>query len=353
MLVGASGKTIYFSSQPIDGEGTWFSPVFSVAGAIDEDVTGMTVQDGSVVIFGRQGIWITAGEPPADNATSGGLATPRKLAVDLGCVNANSILTTGVGTFFQSDRGLQLLSRGHTVEAIDKFQDQLDTYPVITSAVLDTRNGRAIFSLASSQTDGVASTNGKDVVLDLTRGSWVSVDDKRGGVATQATQDACMAFIDDAWRYAWLATDGTVYYERDTDDASAHLDGSSWVTQRAITSWVHIAGIQGEQFIDQVLLLAKRHTGHDLTISLAFDYSDSFTSTKTFTATQIAALARQWLVKEISQTTSQAVRVMVEDATPSSGTVGTGKGSTWVALTFSGHPHQKVKRTSAAQRGGS
>jgi hypothetical protein len=353
MIVGASGKTIYFSSQPIDGEGTWFSPAFSVGGSIDDDVTGMTVQDGSVLIFTRRGVWITAGEPPSDNGSSGGLATPRKLAIDLGCVNANSILTTGVGTFFQSDRGLELLSRGHTVTPIDKFQDQLDTYPVITSAVLDTRNGLAIFSLAESQTDGLASTNGKDVVLDLTRGVWSSIDDKRGGVATQATQDACMAYIDGAWRYTWLGTTGVVYYERDSDDASAHLDGSTWVTQRAITPWLHIAGIQGEQFVDQVLALCKFHTAHDLTISLAFDYSDSFTSTKTFTAAQIGALARQWLVKEMGDhTTSQAVRVKVEDATPSSGSVGTGKGSTWVALTFSGHPHAKVKRTTSAQRGG-
>jgi hypothetical protein len=353
MLVGASGKTIYFSSQPIDGEGTWFSPAFSVGGSIDDDVTGMTVQDGSIVIFTRRGVWITAGEPPADNGSSGGLSTPRKLAIDLGCVNANSILTTGMGTFFQSDRGLELLSRGHTITPIDKFQDQLDTYPVITSAVLDTRNGLAIFSLAESQTDGLASTNGKDVVLDLTRGVWSSIDDKRGGVATQATQDACMAYIDGAWRYTWLGTTGVVYYERDSDDASAHLDGSTWVTQRAITPWLHIAGIQGEQFVDQVLALCKFHTAHDLTISLAFDYSDSFTSTKTFTAAQIGALARQWLVKETGDhTTSQAVRVKVEDATPSTGSVGTGKGSTWVALTFSGHPHAKVKRTTSAQRGG-
>jgi hypothetical protein len=353
MIVGVAGRTVYFSSQPIDGEGTWFSPAFSVAGSIDEDATGMTVQDGVVVIFGRSSVWITSGEPPADNASGGGMSTPRKLAIDIGCVNANSILTTGAGTFYQSSRGVELLSRGHTVTPVDNFQDQLATYPIITSAVLDTRNGLAIFSLASTQTDGLASTNGVDVVLDMTRGKWVAVDAKRGGVATQATQDACMAYIDGAWRYAWLATNGVVYYERDSDDASAHLDSSTWVTMKAITSWVHIAGIQGEQFVDQVLHLAKMHTGHDLTISLAFDYSDSYTTTQTFTAAQIAALARQWLVKEIGQTTSQAVRVKLEDATPSSGSVGTGQGSTWVALSFSGHPHAKVKRTTGAQRGGS
>ncbi len=358
MLVGATGKTIYFSSQPIDGEGTWFSPVFSVAGSIDDDVTGITVQDGAVLIFTRGGIWTTAGEPPSDNGTSGGLSTPRKLALDVGCVNANSILTTSIGTFFRSENTIELLSRGQTVTSIgNKIQATIAAFPVVTAAVLDTRGGLARFSLTTSQPNGAASTNGRDVVFDLTLNEWVSVDDKRGSVAAQASQDACMAFIEGIWRYAWLATDGTVYFERataidGTPDALRCLDGTTWVTQRAVTPWVKIAGLNGEQLIDRVLLLASKVTDHDLTISIGFDYASTYAESQTFTRAQIAALAREWLEHGLTQTTHQAVRVKLEDATPTGGTVGTGEGATWVGLTFSGQPHRGPKRTAGTHRGG-
>lgn len=349
MLVGAAGKQYFFSGQPIDGEGTWFSPLF--AGTLDAEITGITVQDGALLFFTRDAIWSASGDPPSDNGLQGGLSTPRRLAVELGCIDGNSVLTTRIGTFFQSARGIELLTRGNVVQPIgDKIQDTLASYPVVAAAVLDAEHGLAIFSLAASRTDGVVSASGRDIVFDLDLGVWISRDAKVGNAASQ---DACVAYVEDAWRYCWLDDDGTVYYRRSSGDASAHLDGATWVTQKAITSWAHIAGLNGEQFIDQVLLLAKRVTGHDLTIALAFDYSDTFTSIKTFTAAQIAALARQWLVKEVEQTTSNAIRVSIEDATPSSGSVGSGRGATWVCLTLNGLPHRGPKRTSGAQRGGS
>ncbi len=352
MLVGVTGKTIYYSSQPIDGEGTWFSPVFSIAGSIDEDATGITVQDGSVLIFTRNGIWATAGEPPADNGSFGGLSTPRKLAADAGCINANSIVTTSLGTFYRSANTIELFTRSQTTTPIgDSVQATVAAYPYISSAVLDERNGLARFSLSTSQqADGRVGGDGVDLVFDLARGLWQSKDEKS---AFTPSQDAAMVFVSGVWRYAWLAANGTVYYERAANDASAHLDGGSWVTMRAVSPWVHIAGVHGDQLIDQVLLLGERFTGHELTISIAFDYVDSYTSTKTFTAAQTLALAREWLVKEIAQTTSNAIRVKLEDATPSSGSVGSGRGAAWVCLSPGGMPHRGVKRSSGAQRGGS
>jgi hypothetical protein len=235
----------------------------------------------------------------------------------------------------------------------EKVQSTLASYPVVSSAVLDDRNGLVRFSLAVDESAGAVTGAGVDLVFDLTVGAWVSVDQKTGATATQASQDAAMLYVDGAWRYSWLSTDGTVYYERATSDANAYLDGSSWVTMKAITPWIHVAGLQGEQFVDQVLFLARKLTGHDLTLSLAFDYVNTYTETKTFSAATIASLGRQWLIKGLTQTTSNAIRVKVEDATPSSGIVDTGQGSRWVGLTISGQPHAKVKRSTGTQRGGS
>jgi hypothetical protein len=351
MLVGATGSNVYFSAQPIDGEGTWFSPVF--VRSVDAEVTGLAVQDGAVLIFTRSGCWITSGEPPSDNGFQGGLSTPRKLSVEQGCTNANSIVTTSLGTFYQSVRGIELLTRSQSnVFVGDKVQDTLASYPVVTSAVLDEKEGLVRISLATAQTAGLAATNGVDLVFDLTLGVWLK-DVKRGGVATQATQDALIAYVASAWRYCWLATDGAVYYERATGEGSDCLDGSTWITKKAVTSWIHLAGLQGEQFVDQVLMLAKHVTGHELTISIAFDYVESFTETKTFTAAQVAALAREWLVWGVNRTKHSAIKVQLVDATPTSGSVGTGEGATWVCLTLNGQPHRGPRRSPSTARGGS
>jgi hypothetical protein len=271
----------------------------------------------------------------------------------VGCIEPSSIVVTSVGVFFQSARGVELLDRNQTVSFVgESVQDTIAAFPVISSAVLDERNALVRFTLAASVTAGVVSALGRDLVFDLTLKTWISVDSKLGADDNEAAQSAALVLLDDEWRYAWLGPDGTLYSERDANDEDAHLDGSGWITQRAITSWVHIAGIQGEQFIDQVLLLAQQTTAHDVIISIAFDYVDSYTSTKTFTSDVIATLAREWLVKEVGQTTSNAIRVKVEDATPSVGDVGRGKGGTWLCLTMSGQPHRGPKRSSSAQRGG-
>ena len=355
MLVVLSGSTLYWSGQTVDGEGVWFSPAFYQPIEGDGDGVALRQQDGTLYVFKRRAIYAVAGEAPGDNGTSGGLGTPRRLAVDVGCIDPCSIVVTSLGIFFQSERGIELLGRGGAVTWIgEEVQATLESFPVVSSAVLDDRNGLVRFTLAASESGGRVSGNGRDLVFDLAGQKWQSADDKSGtATAHEASQDAAMIVVDDARRYGWLGTDGTVYYERLPSEAGAYLDVQTWITQRAVSPWVAIAGRNGEQFIDQVLLLAKKLTGHDLAISIAFDFSDSYANTKTFTASQIGSLAREWLVREITQTKSQAVRVKLEDATPSSGEVGTGQGGAWVALTFNGHPHRGPKRTSSAQRGGS
>ena len=52
-----------------------------------------------------------------------------------------------------------------------------------------------------------------------------------------------MLYIGGVWRYAWLGVDGIVYYERLASDASAHLDGSTWVTQAGGAAWLSDTGL--------------------------------------------------------------------------------------------------------------
>jgi hypothetical protein len=359
MLVVASGSELWWSGQTVGGEGTWWNPAFVMPVDGPGNITALAVQDGTLVAFKDRSIYTLAGEAPSDNGAFGGLGAPRRLAVDVGCIDPRSVVVTSLGVFFRSERGIELLSRGGAVDWIgEKVQNTLAAFPVVSSAVLDDRGGLVRLSLAQGEEGGRVTGEGCDLVFDLTLGDWQSVDDKAGSGAHQASQDAAMVYVDGAHRYAWLGVDGTVYYEQRPTDETAHLDAGGWTTMAAVSPWVAIAGRNGEQFIDQVLLLAKRHTDHSLTFSVAFDFADSYANSKTFSYEQLSSLARQWLVREITQTTSQAVRVKLEDGPPTSPDpeasydVASGKGATWVALTFNGQPHRGPKRSSGAQRGG-
>lgn len=355
MLVGATGSTLWHSSQSVVGEAVWFNPLFRLDMVDGGEVTALAAQDGTLYVFKRRSIFAVTGEPPADNGSSGGLGTPRKLAADVGCIDPRSVVVTALGVFFQSERGLELLSRGQSVEWIgEQVQETLSSFPVITSATLDSAHALVRFTCAASETDNVVGATGVHLVYDLTLRTWVSVDKVYGsGGGNTAAQSASMVYVGGAWRYAWLDPNGFVYSERRASDGDAHLDesGTQWVTMRAATANVHIAGLQGEQNIDRLLMLAERHTDHDFTIEIAHDYASSYTESKTFPASLLSTLGRQWLDRELLKSTSQAIRVRLTDATPSSGTVGTGKGATWVALTFSGERKSGVKRTTSAQRG--
>jgi len=228
MLVLASGTSLWWSGQTVDGEGTWFSPAFQVPVEGPGPITALAVQDGTLFAFKRDRIFAVGGEAPSDNGSSGGLGVPRRLACDVGCIDPRSVVVTSAGVFFLSERGVELLNRSGSVVWIgEQILRTLALFPVVTSAVLDDRNGLVRFSLAASESGGRASGNGRDVVFDLTIGKWISSDRKTGAAAQEASQDACIVEVAGVRRYAWLSTSGIVYVERLVTDASAHLDGST------------------------------------------------------------------------------------------------------------------------------
>jgi hypothetical protein len=340
MLVGAAGSTLWYSSQPIDGEGQWFSPVFTVP--LDDIVTGLEVMDGTLFAFTRRHIFAVTGDPPADNGSSGGLGTPRRIASQDGCIDSNSIRATTLGIVFQSQRGIELLNRG---AAVDYWGSQvrvtLANYPVVQSVVVDRQNALIRISLGQSRSSGVVSgATGRDVVYDTTTGGWVSVDRRFGSGADQPAQDACVVFFNGAYRYAWLATDGTLYVERDASDPSAYLDGSQWIARAAETAKFKVSGIQGRQLFGRALMLERYTTDHDASVALSYNYEASYRTPQVYSAATInGLLSAGWPITQLQHDAhndgeSQAVGIRVTDATPSSGTVGNGAASTWLALTL-------------------
>lgn len=335
MIVVLSGAFLWWSGQQVDGEARWWNNEFQSQLPGKGDGVALAVQDGTLYVFKTDRIFAYGGESPADNGSFGGLGAGRLLSSDVGCVNKRSICVCGLGVFFQSARGIELLERSGAVTWVgEKVQQTLADYPTITSAVLDSRNSLVRIVV----TDG---EEGRTLVYDLTLRAWVSVDYIQGSLDAEASVDAAfVAGSDGVRRYTWLGSDGYVWPERDPGDADAHLDGTEWFNREAQTGSFKTGGIQGKQFLNRLLVLERYATDHNLEVSLAYNYESSFRTARTWTRAQINSLLTDgWPITQLrhdahDDAECQSVRVRLVETTPTGGTVGSGKGATWLALTL-------------------
>jgi hypothetical protein len=347
-LVGSQGEDIFWSGQDVSGEGTWWNPLFQQTVSGGGEIAALECQDGTLFAFKRDRIFALAGDPPTDTGTEGGLGPPQRLGVSIGASQPFTCVTE-LGIFFVSDRGIELLNRSRGVEFIgEQVQDTFAAFPYVTAMTYDPTSSCVIIECAASFSAGQAGGSGRTLVFDMKSRSWRSVDRRKNSAGTADTpaQDSAMVWNGSAWRFAWLGTDGRVYVE----DQTTYLDpGSAFVRMYAKTAYVKLGGIQGQQIMNRVLLLAKKSTRADISIAANYDYDPSFETATAWVAdtldTLSTALGRIQVGHDLhDDAEGQAVSVEVYDATPTGGTIGTGAGSAWIALTFEGQP-----RPNAAQ----
>lgn len=337
MLVGAYGSTLWYSSQYVEGEAPWFNPVFTVT--LPEEIVALESQDGTLYAFTSVGIWAVSGDPPSDNGSSGGLGVPRRLAVDIGASSWHTC-ACNIGIFFVSTRGIELLTRGgQSVEYIgEAVQSTFATWSTVTAIVLDHRAALVRVFLVNS-----AVTSGVSVVFDLTLKVWVSRD-FLGSADRIDAKHAAMVRFRGVYRMAQIFRNGTVYVEMlstETDNIGPYGDHDAPIVSKVETAWFKPSGIQGRMHVNRVLLLAKRHSPHDLKMALAYDYNTSYQTARTWTATETTALAAalpnlQVYHQSHDESPVQAVRVKIEDVP----TATTYQGSTWIGLTIDATPQQ-------------
>lgn len=317
----------------------------------DGKITALAAQDGTLFVFKRRAIYAVAGEPYSDNASSGGFSAPRKLAVDIGCIEPRSILVTSLGIFFQSERGIELLTRSQSVQWIgERIKDTVNAFPVVTGVTLENTANSIYFELAASESASVVGGSGRTAIFDMTMGAWVSFDRRASasGTADTPAQSGALVWSGSAWRYAWLGTNGTVYVE----NHSSYLDANSgWVTMRWETPWVKL-GLQQAQRIWTAMLLVGTGTSAGLLVERAADYADYQIVDQVPISEDVTAQGVQFDV--LPNGLGTAMKFRISDSAPR--TPGTGAGFVFVGLSFDITPQQGpskgTSRLSPATRGG-
>lgn len=333
------GSSVYYSSFAVDGEAPWFNPAFtfSVPGGTG-NITGLASMDGILVVFKRDGIWLVDGDGPPENGGSGlEFSPPRRILTEYGCVNPKSIVATPDGIMYRSSRGFELLTRGFSVAEPwvgEAVKDTADTYPQTGGACFDRNGGRALFAIGATYSyAGQVNPNGAGVILayDCAVRAWSVLKATNGlGVYGMGIQDVAFSKIAVSGEPAdaLLVLDGHYYVYREELDNCLDIDGANYYVPFKIeTAWIRAQSLQDRIRVSDFLFLGKKKSNHNLKISVAYDYSDTYSYTKTWTPADYSTVEQ--LELQIPRQAVQAVRFKIEDAPPDNTTtypLGNGKG---------------------------
>lgn len=106
------GRIVQVSKIIVPNEPVQFTDDPSFQIVLPEACTGLAYQDGSIVAFAENAIYVVSGDGPNDQGI-GQFTDARAICRDVGCADYRSILETAQGILFKSERGFYLLPRGN------------------------------------------------------------------------------------------------------------------------------------------------------------------------------------------------------------------------------------------------
>lgn len=323
-ITDTAGSRVYYSNFFVDGEGTWFSPLFGLqALGGNGPITGLVSMDGRLFIFKRDAIFVVDGDgPPSNGGTGMEFTPPARIATEYGCVDHRSIVQTPDGIMYRSHRGIEILTRSLQVKWIgERVQRTVDAYVHTKSAVLDD-SGRVRFMLAEydALTNGVeasSASTGKEVVYDTTSDSWSTSKYWVGGTYGKVPQTTAIYDLKAGTHQAPIRAvvygDGVRSYKLRDDGGVA--DDGGYVPWTFETGWIRPSGPQGRHRFHDALFLGKNLGDHKLKMSLAYDY-EAYSQYRTWQTDSIGDKFLEELNLQPKATQPVTFKLKIEDTEP-------------------------------------
>lgn len=351
-------NTVYYSSFDVDGEAPWFSPGLSFDVVNGEGpIVGLSSMDGTLVIFKRGSIYLVDGDGPTENGGSGNeFYPPRRLNIDLGCIDARSIVNTPDGIFFRSQRGIELLNRSYKLQWIgQEIQRTVNANPFTGGACYDHGTGRVYMALGST----LASDGGHDytqsgcvVVYDALVDAWSKFFYTNTNSYGNAMQDVIYAnaTVSGVTDNIFLVDHNNgVFAESKTSGLDASGSFVPWVLG---TAWIRAASKQDRIRVTDIYFLGNRYSGHNLQCTAYYNW-DKTTPTviRTFDATGTNIIPEQ-LVFQPNKEAVQSVKFIIQSLTPTNPTtLGSGQGGEINGITVRLAPRGGGAKLPVGQKG--
>ncbi len=284
--------------------------------AFAHDKTALASLDTVLVVFGQDNIDVVQGDGPDDRGDQNTWQI-QPVQTDVGCVNPRSVVTFPMGVMFESRKGIEVIDRGLGISWIGvTIDDTLSTYPYITSAVLVAEQHEVRFTCDDGESLGAI------LAYDYLEKVWftrIYTDASDTDAASVRFADAAM--IDGV--YTLLTVGGQVYRE----SATSSLDGGDTYVETdillaPISAQPGRAGWSNDnlswQRVKDLTLMGTSTADHDLEVSFARDYANTFEQTHTFVAnsdvTTPGPLEKARVTVAVQK--CQAIQIRIRDLEP-------------------------------------
>ena len=287
---------------------------------------------GAIAALGEDSIDLVTGLGP--DSTGLGSWGQQGIQTDLGCTSPRSLATIPQGLVYRSRRGIELLDTGLNITWIgEAIQDQLATYPNVTSAVVVSDKRHLRISVENDAQDA-----GRVLVYDYGRGVW--------GVWNYGFPVADAAVI--AGTYTLLRYNGAVYQENDTS-----RDDGVYV-ESAVTLILTTNGPNTWQRLKHAQVLGTSATDHTLTMSIKRDFAADYEYEKTFESagdvTTPGPLEKARITPPVQKGQSFVLRI-ADSAADDDDTTDAGTGPILESLAIWVQRKPGLARVSASRRG--
>ncbi|HVP49646.1 MAG TPA: hypothetical protein VMT56_00340 [Candidatus Bathyarchaeia archaeon] len=262
---------LWYSKQMVIGPGS-VQPVefsdllYQSLDGLDGTVTALGVLDDKLMI-GKPDTWYyMTGTGPAPDGSNNDFSTPLVVNQSSGCSCPSSVVTTSLGMFYQSTKGIFLISRGLAESYIGGELENLAiwTSNPITAAVLAPNTTQVRFTSGSV---------GSVFVYDYHYRQW----------SVWNSTTAAMTLADETvWNGVWVGLTTTGLVIQETPGTFLDL-GTTAYALSVKTSWLQVAGPEGWQRVYRMQILGDFKSTSSMVVTLARDYSGSTFQTDTIT----------------------------------------------------------------------
>lgn len=332
--IGDDRQTLWYSTEAntqSQGQAPRFNDEFRVVIPEGGPIVGIASQDGALIVFKKDRLYQIQGNGSNETRTQNDLSAPTRIPSDVGCTERRSIVKSPLGIFFLSVSGIYLLSRGFEVVYVGSpVETTLSENPVIKAATLVARQNEIRWACAPSET----STTGVDIVYNYLYKNWAIFKRYDNDASLSSAASVSEISVDNT--YYWAVPGGRVYRENSVSTAAgAYMDAGNWVYYELASANAKANGIAGWGRFWNAFLVSESLDPADLTLSVATDYSSTYSQSQTFSADEMS----RWTTPlemgriQIAQQKATAVRIRITDGPPSGGPAAfTGQSSLLIGL---------------------
>lgn len=295
-LVSAEDGRIWYSMPRVINRGPEFNPTLSFS-IPNDPVAGAPINN-QAVIFASNAIYVCSGSL-ADAAGRGQAIAVQQISHTVGCKDKRSVVVGSRGVYFQSKRGLELLTPDLKLERIRGLDDWLASGKTIQAADADPNTDEVAFLITAGSYSTPRVYRVNETNLNVSYDDWATTDATRVYSMTQHA-DQLRFTINNLTNTNFMFTNPDGTEGADLDSGGNRKEISVEYT----SPWFQLDGPLGDQEVESLKLRFRMAAANGtpsrstLTIGEAYDHA-AVSVTNSYTVTPSGTIASP-TIEEIS-----------------------------------------------------